>query len=303
MLSLSTLAGMPDLDASTIPDLSGRTVVVTGASSGIGEATAARLAVAGARVVLAVRNADKGEAAARRMTGTVEVRPLDLASLDSIRSFAETWDTPIDVLINNAGVSARTLQRTTDGFELDFGTNHLGHFALTLLLLRHLTGRVVTVASQAERAARLDLEDPNWERRVYQPGQAYNDSKLANLLFTAEMERRLRADGSSVRALAAHPGLVTTAIYDRAADAPRTFWDRILPVLGQDAAHGALPVLFAATQDVPSGSFAGPRHLMHMRGGAQRIGRSARAKDPLLARRLWDISEELTHTAYPAERP
>ncbi|WP_158865896.1 oxidoreductase [Leifsonia sp. AG29] len=290
---------MPDYDASSLPDLRHRTVVITGASSGIGEATATFLAAAGARTVLAVRNPDKGAAAARRMTGSVDVRELDLASLDSIRSFARTWDSPIDILINNAGVSARTLRRTADGFELDFGTNHLGHFALTALLLPQVTGRVVTVASQAERAARLDLDDPNWERRPYVPSRAYNDSKLANLLFTAELERRLRAGRSPVRAVAAHPGLVTTPIYDKPADAQRTFWDRILPVLGQDAAHGALPLLFAATEDVPGGGFVGPQHLMHMRGGAQLIRRSKAAADPKLAGRLWDISEALTRVAYP----
>src|ERR1700691_1388967 len=202
-----------------IPDMTGKTVIVTGASSGIGLAAARVLAAAGARVVFAVRNTVKGGAAADGTPGLTEVRQLDLASLDSVRAFAAHWDGPIDLLINNAGVSTPTLTRTADGFESKCGTNHLGHFALTNLLLEHVTGRVVTVASQAERLARLDFDDLNWEHRPYQPSRAYNDSKLANLLFTAELQRRLAAAGSGVLANAAHPGLVATNIYHH--DGPR----------------------------------------------------------------------------------
>ena len=288
---------MSDYTADHLPDLTGRTAVVTGASSGIGRATARALAAAGAHVVLAVRDEARGAAVAAESPGRTEIRPLDLGDLASIRRFAADWDGPIDLLINNAGVYARSLTRTSDGFELDFGTNHLGHFALTTLLLPQVTGRVVTVASQAERMSRLDLDDPNWERRPYDPARAYNDSKLANLLFTAELERRLRAQGSAVRALAAHPGLVTTAIYDRPASARPNVFDRLLPRLGQDAEHGALPLLYAATEDLPGGTFAGPQHLMHMRGGAQPIRRSARAADPALAARLWEVSELMTAAA------
>jgi NAD(P)-dependent dehydrogenase (short-subunit alcohol dehydrogenase family) len=279
-----------------IPDLTGRTVIVTGASSGIGLATTRALAAAGARVVLAVRNVDKGQAAAAGVPGLTEVRALDLARLDSVRAFAAGWDGPVDLLINNAGVSGPSLDRTADGFEMKFGTNHLGHFALTNLLLDHVTGRVVTVASQAERFGRLDVGDLNWERRDYQPARAYNDSKLANLLFTAELQRRLTAAGSGVRANAAHPGLVATAIYHH--DGPRRPADRVWAVvnrlLAQDAEHGALPVLYAAVADIPGDSFAGPSHLAHMRGAPELIGRSAAAQDPDLARRLWDVSEQLT---------
>ena len=279
-----------------IPDLSGRTVIVTGASSGIGLATTRALGEAGARVVLAVRNVDKGQAAAAGMPGLTEVRALDLARLDSVRAFAAGWDGPLDLLINNAGVSGPSLARTADGFEMTFGTNHLGHFALTNLLLAHVTGRVVTVASQAERLGRLDFGDLNWERRSYQPSRAYNDSKLANLLFTAELQRRLTAAGSGVLANAAHPGLVATAIYQH--DGPRRPADRVWAVvnrlLAQDAEHGALPVLYAAVADIPGDSFAGPSHLAHMRGAPELIGRSAAAQDPDLARRLWDVSQQLT---------
>jgi NAD(P)-dependent dehydrogenase (short-subunit alcohol dehydrogenase family) len=284
-----------------LPDLTGRTAIVTGASSGIGRSVAHALAGAGTRVVLAVRNPAKGQAVAAAIGGRTEVRELDLSSLDSVRDFAAAWDGPVDVLINNAGVSAPTLERTADGFEAKIGVNHLGHFALTSLLLEHITGRIVTVASQAERAARLDLDDLNWTVRPYQPSRAYNDSKLANLLFTAELQRRLAAAGSPVKAVAAHPGLVDTAIYQhngprRPADA---VWGLAVRLLAQDADHGALPVLFAATADVPGDSFAGPRHLAHMRGGYQLIGRSDTAQDPVLARRLWTVSEQLTGVRSP----
>ena len=282
-----------DLD---LPDLSGRTAIVTGASSGIGQSVAGALADAGATVVLAVRDPAKGRAVAATIAGRTEVRPLDLASLESVRAFAAAWDGPIDLLVNNAGVGARTLTRTADGFEPDFGVNHLGHFALTNLLLAQVTGRVVTVASQAERMARLDFDDLNWTDRPYRRSRAYNDSKLANLLFTAELQRRLTAASSPVKAIAAHPGLVATPIYQH--DGPRRLadiaWAPALRLLAQDPDHGALPVLFAAVADIPGDSFAGPRHLAHMRGGAELISRSAAAQDPALARRLWTVSEQLT---------
>ncbi|WP_374008373.1 oxidoreductase [Leifsonia sp. LS-T14] len=290
---------MSDYSAASIPDLTGRVAIVTGASSGIGRATASALARAGAHVVLAVRDEKKGASVAAGIAGRTEVRPLDLGDLASIHRFASDWSGPVDLLINNAGVYARSLTRTTDGFEQDFGTNHLGHFALTSLLLPHLTGRVVTVASQAERMGRLDFDDLNWERRDYDPARAYNDSKLANLLFTAELDRRLREQGSPVRALSAHPGLVTTAIYDNPTASRRNLFDHLLPHLGQDAEYGALPLLYAATEDIPGGTFVGPQHFLHMRGGAQPIRRSTRASDMASAARLWQASEVLTGVVQP----
>jgi NAD(P)-dependent dehydrogenase (short-subunit alcohol dehydrogenase family) len=302
MLSLTTMSAMNTLLSVTtfsvadIPDMTGRTVIVTGANSGIGFAAARALAAAGARLVLAVRTLEKGKAAAAAISGTTEVRELDLASLDSVRAFAAGWDGPVDLLINNAGVSSPSLARTADGFEAKFGTNHLGHFALTTLLLEHVTGRVVTVASQAERFARLDFDDLDWTRRPYQASRAYNDSKLANLLFTAELQRRFAAAGSSVLATAAHPGLVTTNIYHH--PGPRRpadlLWSVALRLLAQDAEHGALPVLYAAVADIEGNSFAGPSHFAHMRGAPELIDRSAAAQDADLARRLWTVSEELT---------
>jgi NAD(P)-dependent dehydrogenase (short-subunit alcohol dehydrogenase family) len=281
--------------------MTGKTVIVTGANSGVGQAAARALAAVGARVVFAVRDVEKGKAAAAATPGVTEIRELDLASLDSVRAFAAGWDGPVDLLINNAGVSAPSLTRTSDGFESAFGTNHLGHFALTSLLLEHITGRVVTVASQAERIGGLDFEDLNWERRPYRGSRAYNDSKLANLLFTAELQRRLAAAGSGVLANAAHPGLVATNIYHH--DGPRRpadfIWAVVIRLAAQDAEHGALPVLYAAVADVPGNSFAGPSHLAHMRGAPELIGRSAAAADPDLARRLWTASEQLTGIRSP----
>jgi NAD(P)-dependent dehydrogenase (short-subunit alcohol dehydrogenase family) len=294
---------MTTFTTADIPRLDGQTVIVTGASSGIGLATARALAASGARVVLAVRSISKGQKAAAAIRGMTEVQELDLARLESVREFATQWNGPIDLLINNAGVGGRTLSRTADGFEITFGTNHLGHFALTGLLLPHVTGRIVTVASQAERFARLDLDDLNWQRRPYQPSRAYNDSKLANLLFTAELQRRLTAAGSGVLANAAHPGLVATPIYHH--DGPRRpvdlIWGVVNRLAAQNPDQGALPTLYATVTKIPGDSFAGPSHLAHMRGAPELIGRSAAAQDPDLARRLWTASEQLTGIRYPLE--
>ncbi|MEV4349498.1 oxidoreductase [Actinoplanes sp. NPDC049596] len=276
-------------------DLSGRTAIVTGANSGVGLATARALATAGAHVVLAVRDLNKGRAAAATIPGRTEVRRLDLADLAAVRAFADGWAGPIDLLVNNAGVSVPELRRTADGFEMQFGTNHLGPFALTNLLLPQITDRVVTVASQAERMGRLDLDDPNNERHRYRQTAAYNRSKLANMLFTAELQRRLDAAGSKVRALAAHPGLVRSEIYTDAGPMANL----MVRTLGQSPEQGALPVLYAATEDLPGDSFTGPSRLAHMRGAPELINRSATARDAQLATRLWSLSEELTGTRFP----
>ena len=179
--------------AADLPDQTGRTVVVTGANSGIGLAAARQLARVGAHVVLAVRDEAKGRDAATTIDGSTEVRRLDLADLTSVRQFADSWSGDLDVLVNNAGVMALPEQRTADGFEMQFGTNHLGHFALTNLLLPHVVDRVVTVSSSAHRMGTIHLDDLNWERRRYRSWPAYGQSKLANLLFTQELERRLSA--------------------------------------------------------------------------------------------------------------
>ena len=208
---------MPDRwTAADLPDLHDRTVVVSGANSGIGLVTAREVARAGARVVLAVRDEGRGRAAAATIDGDSEVRRLDLADLASVRQFAETWTGDVHVLINNAGVMAVPRQRTADGFEMHIGTNHLGPFALTNLLLANIVDRVVTLSSGVHRMGRIALDDLNWERRRYSPWPAYAQSKLANLLFTLELDRRLTAAKSSVRAVAAHPGYAATNLQSHA---------------------------------------------------------------------------------------
>jgi NAD(P)-dependent dehydrogenase (short-subunit alcohol dehydrogenase family) len=289
--------------ASDIPDMSGKTVIVTGASSGLGLETAKAFAAAGARVVLAVRDPARGDAAAAGIQGTTEVRPLDLASLDSVRVFARDWTGPVDLLINNAGVMIPPLSRTADGFELQFGTNHLGHFALTNLLLPGITagGRVVTVSSDAHRGGRMDFDDPNWDRRRYRPWRAYCQSKLANLLFTTELQRRLTQAGSQIRATAAHPGYAATNLQSHSGS---RFWDWSMNrvgnrILAQDAVGGALPTLYAATVDLPGDSFAGPGGFAGLRGAPKLVGRSQQARDAAAARRLWTLSEQLTGVSFP----
>jgi NAD(P)-dependent dehydrogenase (short-subunit alcohol dehydrogenase family) len=280
--------------------MGGRTVIVTGANSGIGRAAASELAGAGARVVLAVRDTEKGTAAAAGMPGETEVRELDLADLESVRRFAAGFDGEIDILINNAGVMAPPLGRTADGFELQFGTNHLGHFALTNLLLERITGRVVTVSSSAHKVGKIDFDDLNWERRSYKRWPAYGQSKLANLLFTSELQRRLTAAGSAVIATAAHPGYAATNLQFHSGQSLTEALSRLgNRLLAQDEAAGALPTLYAAVADVPGDSFAGPNGLMEMRGAPKLVGRSKAAKDTEVARRLWEVSEELTGVHFP----
>jgi NAD(P)-dependent dehydrogenase (short-subunit alcohol dehydrogenase family) len=297
---------MTTFSTQDIPTMTGRTVIVTGANSGIGRATAKALAAKGARVVLAVRNTDKGQAAASQMTGTTEVRRLDLASLASIREFAAGWNGRIDLLINNAGIMIPPKSQTADGFELQFGTNHLGHFALTNLLLEHVTGRVVTMSSSGYRLGAIDFDDLQWERRRYKRWRAYGQSKLANLLFTAELQRELIGVGSSIKATAAHPGYAATNLQfhsgNRVMDALSWVGNH---VIAQDADGGALPTLYAAVGDIPGNSFAGPSGFLGWRGGARLVKRSAAAKDMDVARRLWEASEQLTAVRFPlsAQQP
>jgi NAD(P)-dependent dehydrogenase (short-subunit alcohol dehydrogenase family) len=291
--------------AADIPDLAGQTAIVTGASSGIGLETAKALAGHGARVILAVRDEAKGAAAAGTLPASAkkEVRPLDLASLDSVRAFTRDWaGQPVDLLINNAGVMIPPLSRTTDGFELQLGTNHLGHFALTNLLLPNITGRVVTVSSGAHHSGRIDFDDLNWERRRYLRWRAYGQSKLANLLFTAELQRRLTEAGSKVRSLAAHPGYAATNLQSHSGSRLMEFAMGSLGnrILAQDAAAGALPTLYAATADLPGNTFVGPSGFAGLRGAPAPCPRSRAARDPETARRLWQVSETLTGVRFPS---
>jgi NAD(P)-dependent dehydrogenase (short-subunit alcohol dehydrogenase family) len=289
-----------------IPDQTGRSAVVTGANSGLGIATVRALAGAGAHVVLAVRDPKRGEAAAADVHGSVEVRRLDLADLASVRDFAASWRGDLDLLINNAGVMNVPESATRDGFETQFGTNHLGHFALTNLLLSHITDRVVTVSSGAHRmpgSPRIHFDNLNLTGE-YAPITAYSQSKLANLLFTLELQRRLVESGSAVRALAAHPGYAATNLQSHDSSALRRalmwFGNRFM---AQDSEAGALPTLYAAVQDLPGASYVGPDGLGEMRGAPTLVGRSPAASDPATARRLWTVSEELTGVTFPQPAP
>jgi NAD(P)-dependent dehydrogenase (short-subunit alcohol dehydrogenase family) len=295
-----------------VPDQSGRVAVVTGANTGLGYHTAAALAQRGAHVVLAVRNLEKGNLALARVVAAhphadVTLQELDLSSLKSVRAAATALREAyprIDLLINNAGVMWTPKQVTADGFEMQFGTNHLGHFALTGLLLDNLLpvrgSRVVTVSSVGHRIrAAIHFDDLQWERR-YDRIAAYGQSKLANLLFTYELQRRLAAKRKNTVAVAAHPGTSNTELVR---NLPAVF-KPTAAVLGlllfQNAAMGALPTLRAATDpEVEGGQYYGPDGLGEQRGHPKLVSSSAQSHDEDLQRRLWKVSEELTGVTYP----
>jgi NAD(P)-dependent dehydrogenase (short-subunit alcohol dehydrogenase family) len=292
-----------------IPDQTGRTAVITGANTGLGYETAAALAAKGAHVVLAVRNLDKGKAAAERISAatpgaSVALQELDLTSLESVRAAAGELTTKhdsIDLLINNAGVMWTPKQTTKDGFELQFGTNHLGHFAFTGLLLDRLLAvpgsRVVTVSSQGHRIrAAIHFDDLQWERD-YDRIAAYGQSKLANLLFTYELQRRLR--GTTTIAAAAHPGGSNTELARNVSPVQRIVMAALAP-LTQSAAMGALPTLRAATDPgVLGGQYFGPERFLEQRGNPKVVTSSEQSYDADLQKRLWAVSEELTSVVYP----
>jgi NAD(P)-dependent dehydrogenase (short-subunit alcohol dehydrogenase family) len=300
-----------------IPDQSGRRAVVTGANSGLGLMVSRELARARADVVLTCRDTAKGEAAAEQIRSAaprarVDVAALDLADLSSVRVFAAQFSEDrqgVDLLVNNAGVMAPPYRKTADGFELQFGTNHLGHFALTGLLLDSLLAcpdpRVVTVSSGAHRIGRMNFDDLNSERR-YRRWPAYGQSKLANLLFSFELDRRAREAGLPLSSVAAHPGYAATNLQFAGPSAPH---ERLLMtvtnrVIAQSAEMGALPILYAATvPDLPSGSFVGPDGWMEQRGHPTIVHASGRARDAETARRLWQVSEELTGMRFSFRQP
>ncbi|MCT7658598.1 SDR family NAD(P)-dependent oxidoreductase [Mycobacterium deserti] len=292
-----------------IPDQSGRIAVITGANTGLGYETAAALAVKGARVVLAVRNVEKGKAAAERITAAtagadVTVQELDLTSLQSIREAAEQIRAAhdrIDLLINNAGVMVTPKSTTKDGFELQFGTNHLGHFALTGLLIERLLpasgSRVVTVSSNGHKyPAPIRFDDLQWERSYSRMG-AYGQSKLANLMFTYELQRRLA--GTNTIAAAAHPGASRSELGRNAPLPIMVLFAPFMPIQ-QSAAMGALPTLRAATDPgVLGGQFFGPSGIGELRGHPKVVVSNDRSHDVDAQRRLWAVSEELTGVTYP----
>jgi len=290
---------MSDWTERDIPDQTGRTFVVTGANSGLGAVAAKALAAKGAQVILACRNVGKGEQVAAEIGANATVRQLDLADLASVRTFADATDS-VDVLINNAGVMAIPKRRTVDGFEMQIGTNHLGHFALTGLLLPKITARVVTMSSTMHTAGTIDLEDLNWENRRYERWRAYGQSKLANLLFAYELQRRLQSAGSAVLSLAAHPGYAATNLQSHTESFHDWFLAIANRVVAQSAEMGALPELFAATSpDVEPGAYYGPGGFNGMRGHPKRVGSNAKSRDEVMARKLWDLSEQLTGVSLP----
>jgi NAD(P)-dependent dehydrogenase (short-subunit alcohol dehydrogenase family) len=293
--------------ADRIPDQGGRTAVVTGANSGLGLATARELARAGAHVVMACRNLAKGEQARLSIAGAVpgaqlELEELDLSSLASVRAFAQRYGGAhdgLDLLVNNAGVMAPPRAHTADGFELQFGTNHLGHFALTGLLIGSMEGpddaRVVTLSSTAHRTGRIAFDNLGGDRHYFR-WRAYGQSKLANLLFALELERRLRAAGSSTKSMAAHPGYAATNLQFAAPP----LLDRLVmkvgnAVIAQSEEMGALPTLYAATEPgLAGGTYVGPDGIGEQRGHPKPVSPNRAARDEDVARRLWDVSEEMT---------
>ncbi len=291
-----------------IPDQTGRIAIVTGANSGIGYDTARVLAQKGATVIMACRNLQKGNQAADKIkalnpTGSVNVMQLDLGDLDSVSAFAaayrEQYDR-LDLLINNAGVMMPPYGKTTQGFEQQFGINHLGHFALTGLLLDRLNAtpqaRIVTVSSTAHRFGSINFDDLNWEQN-YAPQGAYGQSKLANLLFTYELQRKLNAAGQGTLAVAAHPGWTATNLQQHSG-----LFQRLNPLLAQTTDMGALPTLYAAlAPTVQGGDYFGPGGFMEMRGYPKKVKSNEKSHDEAVARRLWTVSEELTNVNYQLE--
>jgi NAD(P)-dependent dehydrogenase (short-subunit alcohol dehydrogenase family) len=312
----------PNLVA-TVPDLSGRLAVVTGSNSGLGLGLARRLSAAGADVVMAIRNRAKGEAAIDEIRATVpdaklSIKPLDLSTLAGVAALGEQLNAdgrPIDILINNAGVMTPPKRdTTTDGFELQFGSNHLGHFALTAHLMPLLRAadspRVVSLSSLAARQGRIHFDDPQFEKS-YAPMQAYGQSKLAVLMFARELDRRSKAAGWGILSDAAHPGLTKTNLQisgpSHGRSKPSTMeqfyklsW-RLTPFLWQEIDEGILPALYAATSpQAEGGAFYGPHGIYEAAGGGVAAAKvPARARNDADCRRLWDISEKLTGVSYP----
>lgn len=292
-----------------ILDQSGKIAIVTGANTGLGFQDALALARKGAQVILACRNKEKGYAAIEKIKAENPIHKthfmsLDLSSLDSVRDFSEKFLAKfdrLDLLINNAGVMMPPLSKTADGFELQFGTNHLGHFALTGLLIDLLLStqgsRVVNLSSMGHRYGKMDFDDLHWERKPYKNIQSYGQSKLANLLFTRELHRRLKARGATTLSVAAHPGWSQTDL-QRHSPISRFF----NPFFAMSPPQGALPTLYAATaRDVAGGEYFGPDGFKELKGYPKRVGMSKAARNDDHAKRLWEISEKLTGVSYLSE--
>ncbi len=294
-----------------IPDQTGRVAIVTGANSGIGWETARALAQKGAAVIMACRSLQKADTAADQIKklnplGKVAAMPLDLADLDSVRAFADAFRANyprLDLLVNNAGIMFAPYGKTAQGFEQHFGINHFGHFALTGLLFdilnRTPNARIVTVSSNIHRIGTIDFDNLNWDHG-YNPQQAYGRSKLANLLFTYELQRRLTAARKHTLSVAAHPGSTSTNL-TRYSGAGVQFVGRMI---SQRSEIGALPTLYAATAPgVRGGEYFGPEGFMEMGGYPKKVESNNLSHDEVAARRLWQVSEELTHVTYPFATP
>lgn len=292
-----------------MPNLRGKVAIVTGANSGIGYETARALSQHGATVIMACRNMDKANRArdqirALKPTGELLVMPLDLADLDSVRRFADNFKAQynqLDLLINNAGLKLQPFGTTKQGFESQFGVNHLGHFALTAQLIDLLNhtpnSRIVNVSSIAHRFAQIDFDDLNWQHKRYSDMQAYGQSKLANLLFTYELQRKLKKTGHNTIAVAAHPGYTATNS-DSNTDA--ALINLMTHLFAQPQPMGALPTLYAATaSDVQGGQYFGPSGLAELGGHPFRVESSAESHDLAIAKRLWAVSEAVTETMFP----
>ena len=283
-----------------IPPQHGRTVVVTGANSGLGLATTRELVNAGARVVMAVRDVDAGRTVAADLGGAVAVGHLDLADLTSVREFAASVDGPVDVLVNNAGLMGIPRASTADGFEMQLGVNYLGHFALTGLLLDRITDRVVTLSSMMHRIGRIRLDDIDHRHGRYERWTAYGRSKLACLMFAYELEYRFTGAGSRLRSLAAHPGYAATNLQSRTQTVADAVMGVLNKVIAQSGEDGALPTLYAATEpDLPGGTYIGPGGPGEMWGGPVPVGSTAASHDRAVRRRLWELSEQLTGVPFP----
>ena len=293
-------------DSRDVPDQKGRVAIITGSSSGIGYETARVLASKNATVVIAVRNLEKGESALKKIKSTfpeanARIMELDLAELDSVHKFAEGFRknfSQLDLLINNAGVMMPPYSKTADGFELQFGTNHLGHFALTGLLLDLIlkteNSRIVTVSSSGHRSGKIDFDDLNWEKRKYKKLGTYADSKLANLYFTYMLQEKLETRGLRTIAVASHPGWTGTELQRHVG-----LFKFLNRFFSQSIDMGALPTLYAATApDVKGSDYYGPSGWKEMKGYSKKVDSNELSHDKDIAKKLWDISEELTKVRF-----
>lgn len=293
--------------AENIPDQKGKIVVVTGSSSGIGYEAARVLANKEAKVIIAVRNIEKGEKAKENIlnqneNADVEVMIVDLSDLSSIKAFAEEYIKKydkLDILINNAGVMIPPYSKTKDGFELQFGTNHLGHFALTLQLLDLIKktpdSRIVNVSSGAHKFGNINFDDLNWESRKYKPMRSYGDSKIANLYFTSELAKRINGGENNVMVTSAHPGWTATDLQRHSG-----LFEFLNPYFAMSIEQGSLPTLRAATDlNAQNGDYFGPNGIGEMRGFPIKVQPNKLAKNETIAKKLWDVSEELTNVKLP----